>query len=233
MKNRVQSLTLPFFPYKKICEVPLHQIQQQVIHIFKNWGMPQWIKVDNGRPFGDPKRETIPPLSLWLIALGIQVIWNTPRQPKENAKVERAQGTLGKWTEYKKCFDGYELQLKLWRESEFYNHHFPIRRLKGKKRIEVFPKLRNTNRPWNPKDFDIQRVLNFLSHGCWERQVSVVGQTNLYGNVLPIGMALKNQSVSIRICPKLNHWKIYDTKSNLIKTIPTTISEKSLWHLDL
>jgi len=177
--------------------------------------------------------ETVPPLALWLIGLGIQIVWNKPRTPQENAKVERCQGTLGKWTEYKKCKDTFDLQIKLWEQSQFYNFDFPIRRKKNQKRIALFPKLRHTGRSWNPSDFKIQRVLDFLFNGCWERTVSSVGQIRLYGHVLQIGSHYKNQRISIKLCPIMNHWKFYDTKGKLIKTLPTTINKKSLWNLDL
>lgn len=177
--------------------------------------------------------ETVPPLALWLIGLGIQIVWNKPRTPQENAKVERCQGTLGKWTEYKKCKGTFDLQIKLWEQSEFYNFHFPIRRKENKKRVELFPRLMHTGREWVPKNFSVQRVLDFLSRGCWERGVSSVGQTNLYGHVLQIGSKYKNQRISIKLCPILNHWRFYDTKGHLIKTLPTAIDEKSIWHLDL
>lgn len=205
----------------------------ELISIFKNWGVPKWIKVDNGRPFGDPKMETVPALALWLIALNIQMIWNKPRTPQENAKVERCQGTLGKWTEYKRCKSTFDLQARLWEESEFYNFDFPIARRQNQKRITLFPKLGHTGRFWNPADFKIQRVLNFLSNGCWERVVSSVGQTNLYGHVLQIGTQYKNQRISIKLCPILNHWRFYDAKGSLIKTLPTAINKNSIWSLDL
>lgn len=88
-------------------------MQGELITIFKNHGAPDWIKVDNGRPFGDPKLELIPPLALWLIGLGIKVIWNRPATPQDNAKVERSQGVMGRWTEYTKCKDTFELQDRL------------------------------------------------------------------------------------------------------------------------
>jgi hypothetical protein len=56
--------------------------------VFKTFGVPSWIKVDNGRPLGDPQLEIIPPLALWLLCLGIKVIWNRPATPQDNAKVK-------------------------------------------------------------------------------------------------------------------------------------------------
>jgi transposase InsO family protein len=62
--------------------------------MFHQWGQPQCLRVDNGLPFGDPGSDLVPVLSLWLIGLGIDVLWNRPYQATDNAKVERMQGTM-------------------------------------------------------------------------------------------------------------------------------------------
>ena len=43
------------------------------------------IKVDNGYPFAEPGQDTVPPLALWLIGLGIEMIWNRAFRPTDNA----------------------------------------------------------------------------------------------------------------------------------------------------
>ncbi|MCB9047960.1 MAG: hypothetical protein H6556_00920 [Lewinellaceae bacterium] len=43
------TIAPPVFPYKKISEVPVRQVQQALITVFKDWGVPKWIKVDNGK----------------------------------------------------------------------------------------------------------------------------------------------------------------------------------------
>ena len=232
MNTQEPSLRLLFFPCKKICEVPLVQIQQELITVFKNHGVPCWIKVDNGRPFGDPQLELIPPLALWLIGLGIKVIWNRPATPQDNAKVERSQGVMGRWTEYSKCNDTFELQLRLWKEAEFHNYHFPIRRLNNQSRHQTFPGLAHTGENWNPADFKINRVLIFLAKGNWERKVSTVGQVTIYAQRLSIGVAYKHQKVSIKLNPRKNMWNIFDANGNLIKEILTPFSEENIWKLD-
>ena len=206
-------------------------MQQELITIFKNHGVPRWIKVDNGRPFGDPQLELIPPLALWLIGLGIKVIWNRPATPQDNAKVERSQGVMGRWTEYPKCKDTFELQLRLWEEAEFHNYHFPIRRLDNQTRDQKFPGLAHTGRIWNPADFKLNRILIFLAKGNWERKVSSAGQANIYGLTLAIGIAYKHQKVSIKLNPRKNEWNIFDTNGNLIKELPSPFTEKSIWRL--
>ena len=212
--------------------MPVKEVQRELITVFKIWGRPKWIKVDNGRPFGDPQMEVAPPLALWLICLGIPIIWNRPRRPQDNAKVERSQGVLANWTEVDKCKDTFDLQIRLWEQAHFHNCHFPIRRWENKKRVEVFPGLHFTGRDWDPLDFDLQRALDVLSKGTWERKVSQNGQFQHYGNRFNVGKPYSRQRVSIRICPKDNLWKVYDENAQFIKEFPTNFSEKTIWNLD-
>ena len=79
---------LLFFPKGKINQVSPKQVRQKLIELFQQWGMPLSIRVDNGMPLGDPQRKSIPELSLWILAKNIEVIFNRPRQPTDNAKVE-------------------------------------------------------------------------------------------------------------------------------------------------
>lgn len=228
-----QALLLVFFPYKKISEVPLVQIQSELISIFKSYGIPKKIKVDNGRPFGDPRLELVPPLALLLIAFGIKVIWNRPATPQDNAKVERSQGVMGRWTEYHKCKSTVELQLRLWKEAEFYNFYFPIRRKNNKTRIQLFPDLIHTKKNWNPADFKLKRPLIFLAKGNWERKVSKNGQILIYNQRFSVGRKYKRQIVSIKLNPKKNQWNIFDSAGQLIKYHPSPFTKNSIWNLDL
>lgn len=153
--------------------------------------------------------------------------------PTDNAKVERSQGVLGDWIEFEKCQDTFELQIQLWKQAEFHNYHFPIRRLNHKKRIEAFPSLPFTGRSWDPGDFRLQRALDFLAEGSWERKVSTNGQVTIYGHRFSVGMKYKHQSVSIKLCPQKNEWTVFDQAGDLIKTVPAAFSEQAIWKLDL
>jgi hypothetical protein len=225
-------LTRPFSPYKKISEVPIREIQHALISVFKIRGIPEWIKVDNGRPLGDPQLTLVPPLALWLIGCGINVIWNRPATPQDNAIVERSQGVMANWTHYSTCKDTFELQIRLWKEAEFHNLYFPIRRKGNKTRMELFPKLIHTGKAWNPADFDLNRILAFLAKGDWQRKVSTNGQFSFYAQQLSVGVKYKNQRVSIRLNPEKNQWDIFDEKGEIIKSTPSPFSIKSVWKLD-
>lgn len=210
----------------------MQEVQQELITIFKIRGKPDWIKVDNGWPFGDPQFRVVPPLALWLIGLEIKVIWNRPATPQDNAVVERSQGVMANWTEFAKCKDTLDLQFRLWKEADFHNLHFPIRRKGHKTRIELFPNLHHTTKTWNPRDFKLNRVLVFLAKGQWERKVSAKGQIYIYGQRFSVGVQYKHQKVSIKLDPRKNQWNIFDAKGKRIKTQKSPFSEKSIWNLD-
>lgn len=207
-------------------------MQQELITIFKTRGFPKFIKVDNGRPFGDPRLELVPILSLWLIGMGIKVIWNRPATPQDNAKVERSQGVMAKWTEYNKCQNIFELQLRLWREAEFHNLYFPIKRKKGKSRIELFPRLVHTGNHWTPRNFKFNRVLIFLAKGNWERKVNRWGQITIYGQRFSVGTQLKHQKVNLKLNAMKNQWMVFNSIGQLIKSYPSLFTETNIWNLE-
>lgn len=70
-------------------------ITPHLIEIFKRYGLPERINVDNGNPWGSPlenARYTF--FSIWLIKLGIHVSYSRPSHPQTNGKEERFHRTL-------------------------------------------------------------------------------------------------------------------------------------------
>jgi hypothetical protein len=212
--------------------VPLKIVQAALIKVFWQWGLPRCIKVDNGRPFGDPQLQVVPILALWLIGLGIKVIWNRPRQPTDNAIVERGQGVLNCWIEPEKCGSVDELQKKLLEEARFQREVYPVQRLGNKTRVEYFPQLMQPGSPYRPKDFQLKRVLDFLAEGQWERTVSSVGQFRHYGQRMQAGMKHKNQQISIKLDAAANEWMVFDRKGECIGRFPTPFTQEAICNLE-
>lgn len=203
-----------------------------MIEHFQANGLSDYIRVDNGRLFGDPQGLRVPPLAMWLIGLGVGVIWNRPRMPQDNAKVERGQGVLNNWVEPHRMADLSTLKERLHQEAHFQRAIYRVQRLKNKTRLEAFPDLKKTGRAYNPQDFDLQRVLDFLAKGSWERTVTSEGQLSQFGKRLQAGYKYRNQSVSVRLDPQINHWTVYDKKGQSIKSVPSGITHKTVWNLE-
>ena len=80
--------------------------------IFVQWGLPAQLRVDNGAPWGS-WNDLPPDLALWLIGLGVGMIWNRPRHCQANGHVERAHGVLQQWSEPARCPDVAALPQRL------------------------------------------------------------------------------------------------------------------------
>jgi transposase InsO family protein len=149
-------------------------VQQQLCQVFECWGQPGSIRVDNGAPFGSPTGYAPPPLSLWLIGQGVNMIWNKPYRPTQNAKVEKLQvtdspqdplglgHTTSRWAEVSKARTTEELQQRLERIVTMQRERYPVRRLEGKTRLQAFPALLSGKRPYRPADFQRERVWAFF-----------------------------------------------------------------------
>lgn len=213
--------TLSFFPCARISEVPITEILDCTLYVMYRWGHIKCFRFDNGRPFGDPKRETFSPLALHLVARGCEVLFNPPRTPTKNAKVERCQGTTGKWADATNSQD-----LEAFRENLEYavvaqREKYKTRVCQGKTRMGFYPQLNSNVRRFNRKDFDVHRALKFLEQGKWYRKVSSVGQISLFSRKYQVGFQYRDQDISIKLSLQQGKafWNCYDNKQNLIQQL--------------
>jgi hypothetical protein len=206
-----------FSPCLHISEADERQLQQSLCHCFEQWGLPKHIKVDNGKPLGDPQRSSVPALALWLIALGIQVIWNRPRSPKDNPKVERMQATSSRWAEIEQCNSCTELQSRLDKAARVQTEQYPLRRMGNKNRKELYPALYNNSRTWSSNAFDLGRVQQYLSSKVtFVRKVSKGGTINFYAQSVYLGIRYKNSYAYLHYDAPLNHFRVEDESRTLI-----------------
>lgn len=183
------------------------------------WGLPKSIRIDNGAPMGDPQRKRIPELALWLIGMNINVIFNRPRRPTDNAKVERMQRTTKNWADIKNCKNIEQLKEQLSAAISIQREHFKVSRLGNKTRLESFPELLSNTRKYSKDDFDVHRAYQRLAQWQFVRQVSKTGQFSLYGQVYYIGTKLAKQYVAIKFNVDAIRWEVSDSNGNSIKNI--------------
>lgn len=70
-------------------------VEQRLADIFRNYGLPESILVDNGPPWGpSDRRRYYTGLIIWLMRLGIQVIRSRPFHPQTLGKDERLHRSL-------------------------------------------------------------------------------------------------------------------------------------------
>lgn len=229
------SLRHPFSPYERMCQVDQSEIQSALRQVFSQWGQPKAMKFDNGKPFGDPQKLTVPWLALWLIGLGIKVIYNRPRMPQDNAKVERSQGTTERWGDTFQCVDYEQLRQNLGNAIVTQREQYPVKRLGYKTRLDTFPDLAAVKNkqlnPYCPAQFDITKVYHYLKDSAWERKVSQNGQLNFWGTRYTVGKKYASQMVTVHMDEQNQRWLVRNDKANIIYTIENPFSVRQLCHI--
>ena len=104
-------------------------VRDQLEKVFKQYGLPKCINVDNGNPWGDAGRQPHTKLTVWLMRLGIRVSHSRPKHPQTNGKDERFHRTLKEelLAQFKntkiKDFSTAQMLFDEWRDV--YNHERP------------------------------------------------------------------------------------------------------------
>jgi transposase InsO family protein len=112
MNAAAPSWRRKFFPLAYWNAVPASQVQAVLRQVFRRWGRPRRLRLDNGVPWGamvDLPSE----LTLWLLGLDMGITFNPPRRPQDNGVIERSQGTGKRWAEPGACANAAELQRRL------------------------------------------------------------------------------------------------------------------------
>ena len=202
--------------------MPLDAIQAKVINLFERWGLPKVMKFDNGHPFGSPSRESVPVLAMWLICLGIKVVWNKAYTPTDNAKVERNQAVSANWADPLQCADCDHLGQRLKEVCTIQREHYKTRVWNKKTRLEVFPELKTNPQKYDPEQVNLQLLFEFLATGQWARKVSSAGCVRIFGKQKYAGEKYQGQIIYITFDPLAKRWRLQDHNGTEFKAIPET-----------
>jgi hypothetical protein len=211
--------------------VPIWEVRARLIEVFERWGKPGAMRVDNGEPLGDPTAQVTPALALWLIAMDVDMIWNKPRCPQQNGRVEKMQDTTARWAEVGQAANTTELQQRLDRVLAVQRGLYPVVRLEGLTRIAAFPTLQIKGRPYRDEDFDILRVYARISKNLYTRKVSAGGQIKLFGVFYQIGHGRRHQWVQVRLTPDGTSWLVTANYEFIKQLSPDNLSAEHVRNL--
>jgi transposase InsO family protein len=69
-------------------------VQPHLMAMFRRYGLPWRMNMDNGRPWGNPTGDPYTKLTVWMIRIGIAISHSRPLHPQTNGKDERFHRTL-------------------------------------------------------------------------------------------------------------------------------------------
>ena len=198
-------------------------IQDALREQFKQYGLPKAIRVDNGGPWG--KYQNTPSwLALWLVGLGVQVIWNRPRTPKDNPQIERGNRLIDDWSEPQHCET-----LAVWQDR--LDEMITLQRDQylgpdGLSRTQRHPEFYAQPRPYRRQDeaalWDLMRVKRLLAEFEWQRRVSRQGQITVMNQRFSVGRAHSHTQVTVRFDPADTTYLVKTLQGHLIIRQPAS-----------
>jgi hypothetical protein len=207
------------YPQARWEHVQRHPIQQGLRQVFSRWGLPQRLRVDNGYPWGN-SGDYPPELALWVIGLGIDMVWIPPGCPQENGVVERAQQTGQNWCEPHLCSDAHELQQSCDRMDQRQRERYPYQ--KGQSRWQVYPELKHSGRKYSAareaKVWDATRVWQMMSGIVGKRRVDKTGSVSVYHRNRYVGKPYIGTEVYVSLDPTGPTWVIADESGRQLRT---------------
>lgn len=176
---------------------------------FLQFGLPKRISLDHDAAFFQ-NTSTSPfpmPIHLWLIALGVEVIFIRPRRPTDHAIIERHHQTIDNQAlKGTVCSSTEVLWQKMDERREALNYRLPTRALNGQAPLEAFPDAIWSGRPYRPEwEADLlsmERVYCYLAEGRWFRRVFKNGHMHIGSHRYYIGNKYAIREAEITFDPE-------------------------------
>jgi transposase len=209
------------FPCARWEHVDRHQIQDSLRRVFSRWGLPERLRVDNGYPWGF-SGDFPPEMALWLLGLGIDMVWIAPACPQQNGVVERSQETGQNWFEPQTCSGPEELQQRSDALDQRQRERYPYR--EGRSRWEVYPTLRHSGRKYNSRQerqrWDVSLAWAAVAQQVVQRQVDCNGSVSVYHRGRYVGKPHIGKQVYVSLDPTGPTWVIADEAGRQLRTHP-------------
>ena len=169
-------------------------VQSKLRDVFRCYGLPERMTMDNGSPWGGDDGCGYTPLTAWLIRLGIAVSHSRPYHPQTQGKDERFHRTLGvdvlNWNYFSTLHD---VQQRFDPYRHIYNHERPHQALGmavPASRYRISDRCFPETLP--PIEYDVGDIV---------RMVQIKGYIRYRGCLFTIGKAFRGYPVVIRPTP--------------------------------
>ena len=114
-------------------------------NMFKQYGLPEIIRVDNGAPFASMGAGGLSQLSVWWITLGIEVQFSRPACPQENGCHERRHRTMKAECCKSPSIDRWAQQQRFNRWRKEFNEERPHEALKNEGSLRSVSSISNAS----------------------------------------------------------------------------------------
>jgi hypothetical protein len=201
----VSRLKLESYPALDTTQPSTADYQLVLRRAFSCVGLPRQLSLDHGCAFYDNTCSSPFPtrLHLWLLALGVEVLFTRVRCPTDHALVERLHQTMSAQA---LVGQSYRDQAALWAtldvRRERLNKQIGCAGLGGLAPLEATPSARVSGRAyrveWEAEMLSLERVDEYLAQGEWYRNSNSHGEVYLGGQRYNLGTKWRNSEVQLR-----------------------------------
>jgi len=176
-------------------------VQAELSELFRRYGLPERMTMDNGSPWGDDGHQPYTRLTVWLLRLDIRVSHSRPYHPQTQGKDERFHRTLQAELLRDQAFaDGVQCQhaFDTWRQM--YNLERPHQALGY-----AVPAQR-----YQPSARPFPEALPAIEYGPTDqvRKVQAHGRFSFQGRTYHVSKAFRGYSVALRLIAD-DEWQVY------------------------
>jgi transposase InsO family protein len=166
-------------------------VQQQLTAVFRHYGLPERMLMDNGPPWGSCLRHQFTPLTVWLLRLGIAVSHGRPYHPQTQGKDERFHRTLKVEVLAQRVFRDFDhIDYRFDEYRHCYNHVRPHEALDMQVPVSRYQP--------SPRSFPEQ--LSPIEYGTTDkiRKVEQNGKITFQRHRFHVGLAFRGYRVALR-----------------------------------
>jgi len=177
-------------------------VQQRLTAIFRRYGLPRKMLMDNGPPWGAEGQADYTTLTVWLLRLGVRVSHSRPYHPQTLGKDERFHRTLkAELLQYcqglalVQCqprFDAWRLTYNLDRPHEALGMAVPASRYRE-----------------SPRSFPERLPAIEYGPGDVVRKVYETGRISFHNRFFRLGKAFRGEAVALRPTVTDGLWEVY------------------------
>jgi len=203
---------------KANCEAYLWALR----YAFECFGIPKRLQVDKDSVFIDTRSASPFPLRfhLYLVGLGIKVLFIKFAPPRRQARVERSHQTMDNWVFKQRGLSDFR---DYWQECQRtvrqYNETFKSATTQGETRLKKHPELYKNTRTYSIKTehkiWCMKRVKKYLSKHTFYRVVAGNTTISLGGKVYSLRGAEKGKEVRVKYNRKKHKFMVRQPASKL------------------
>lgn len=194
---------------------------------FMEWGMPLCLQTDHGSVFFDNKSTSSFPttLYLWLLGLGIDVLFTPIGKPQKQGLVERSHQTFDGQLTPGVCLNTPEQLFDFSQNRrQRLNLHIPSSTSQNRPPLVNRPDACINTRHYEPQHeaqiFDTNRIQNYLESQTWFRLVAHNKKFSIGGQLYHLPSAKPNSEITIKYNKKLDGFDCFEADGKILDFCP-------------